>query len=186
MLVDASGNRNSPVAINSELLVSGMLADSRRHMGEILRDLLAAAPDWPLRPIGALDALFTRTSKTLPDASRRIAEEIEADIRETGLSIADEFPLRLADLIDGSSGRSLDGFIRLVGVRAGLLYPQQKNPQKRLNPMDRTLEVIVASTFNYQGDPLSTASFLIGYLNVGRLSLVGASRTRGCSPTSAW
>ena len=66
----------------------------------------------------------------------------------------------MADLLDGRSGRSLDGFLRLFGVRCGLLYPQQKNPSKRLVPADRTLEVLVVSTFDAVGQQLEYRDFL--------------------------
>jgi len=62
--------------------------------------------------------------------------------------------------VDGSNGRSLDGFLRLFGVRCGLLYPQQKNPNKRLVPADRTLEVLAVSTFDAVGQQLEYRDFL--------------------------
>jgi hypothetical protein len=62
--------------------------------------------------------------------------------------------------LESGGGRSLDAFVRLLGIRSGLLYPQQKNPQKRLVPMDRTLEVLVAATFDLTGRPLEYRDFL--------------------------
>ena len=59
-----------------------------------------------------------------------------------------------------NSGRGLDGYLRLLGVRSGLLYPQQKNPNKRLVPTDRTLEVLVASSIDVNAPPLEYRDFL--------------------------
>jgi len=50
--------------------------------------------------------------------------------------------------------------LRLLGVRSGLLYPQQKNPNKRLVPTDRTLEVLVASSIDVNAPPLEYRDFL--------------------------
>ena len=95
-------------------------------------------------------------------AGPNLKELIDAldELRESDAEVEIELPRRLVGLLDSSGGRSLDGFVRLLGLRCGLLYPQQKNPQKRLVPMDRTLEVLVASTFDLSGRPLEYRDFL--------------------------
>jgi hypothetical protein len=162
LLVDASGERNSAVAVASELLVSRMFTDARNHMGNILGELMNGIDtDWASHPAGALGSLVAaHGDKPLSEASRRIALDIEAELVEAGASVKAEYAQRLGELIDGTNGRSLDGFVRLLGIRTGLLYPQQKNPQKRVVPMDRTVEVLVASTFDVSGKPIEYREFL--------------------------
>ena len=48
----------------------------------------------------------------------------------------------------------------MLGIRSGFLYPIQKNPHKRLNPADRTLEVLVASTIDVTAPPVEYRDFL--------------------------
>ena len=76
-------------------------------------------------------------------------EDVESELSE-----------EIVRAVEGSSGRGLDGYLRLLGVRSGLLYPQQKNPNKRLVPTDRTLEVLVASSIDVNAPPLEYRDFL--------------------------
>lgn len=161
LLLDASGSRHTRVAEASELLVKRLMDDARAYMAQIVDDLLSeAAPDWEQNPEGGLVALQEKRSVKKHGINAKKLREILDEIVELDGDMKAEFPSRLVELIDGSSGRSLDGFLRLFGVRSGLLYPQQKNPTKRLLPADRTLEVLVVSTFNAVGSPLEYRDFL--------------------------
>jgi hypothetical protein len=162
LLLDASGTRVSPVASASELLVTRLLEDSRSYMARVLADLLSeVSGDWASNPHAALAELARiKGGKKGASMSPKVLAEVLDEISDTESSITDELPVQLVDRVDGSSGRSLDGFLRLFGVRCGLLYPQQKNPNKRLVPADRTLEVLTVSTFDAVGQQLEYRDFL--------------------------
>lgn len=161
LLLDASGTKHSPVADASELLVMRLMDDSRSYMAKVLADILAGTGvDWTADPGQALAELARSGGKKSQSYDPKILAETLAEITDTGSDVAEELPLRLVELLDGSSGRSLDGFLRLFGVRSGLLYPQQKNPNKRLVPADRTLEVLVISTFDTVARQLEFRDFL--------------------------
>lgn len=162
LLLDASGTRLSSVAAASELLVMRMMDDGRAYMAKVLVDLLTeAVVDWDADPDGAFAELARlNADKKLAALDRKHLSDALAEISESGGDLAKDLPAQLVDLVDGSSGRSLDGFLRLFGVRCGLLYPQQKNPNKRLVPADRTLEVLVVSTFDAVDQQLEYRDFL--------------------------
>lgn len=167
LLLDASNTKSSTVAEVSEATVTALSGDARAYMAHILREMLTATEGtrrgkkrWMDDPEHAVGEMFKSQlrSKTPPHLKEVIdaLEEIEAG----GADVEEELPVRLVGILDSSSGRSLEGFIRLLGLRCGLLYPQQSNPRKRLVPMDRTLEVLVASTFDLSGPPLEFRDFL--------------------------
>jgi hypothetical protein len=162
LLLDASGTRISPVASASELLVTRLLEDGRSYMARVLADLLREINgDWATDPLGALAELArTKAEKKGGGMNSKVLAEVLEEISETDGSILDDLPALLVDRVDGSSGRSLDGFLRLFGVRCGLLYPQQKNPNKRLVPADRALEVMTVSAFDAVGQQLEYRDFL--------------------------
>jgi hypothetical protein len=162
LLVDASGSRHSAIASASQQLVMRLLADARDYMARVLAEILDTADkNWVDDPEAAISELLDRSSRGETSArGSKILLDLIDEIQDTDGSLRDELPRRLIELIDSSSGRSLDGFLRLLGVRAGLLYPQQKNPTKRLAPTDRTLEVLVASTFDITRDQLEYRDFL--------------------------
>src|SRR5262249_48891240 len=85
--------------------------------------------------------------------------EITEELQAEGADIREALPGRLIDVIDNAS-RGLDGYLRLLGMRSGLFYPQQNNPTKRLIPSDRTLEVLVASTADITERPIEYRDFL--------------------------
>ena len=161
LLLDASNQRQSSVAVASEDTVSTLLADGKRYMSLILRDLLHAAYcNWPTDSELTLSTLLReKSNKSTPSDFRQLHEILE-ELLEAGADVAAELPDRLVSMLDGSNGQGLDGYLRLLGVRCGLLYPQQKNPRKRLLPMDRTLEILVAGTFDVSGQPLEYRDFL--------------------------
>ncbi|MEP9380573.1 hypothetical protein ABLE91_28035 [Aquabacter sp. CN5-332] len=162
LLLDASGTKVSPVAAASELLVTRLMDDSRAYMAKILSDLLAEVQtDWAADPHAAFTELArSKAEKKGANMSPKILAELIEEISLFGGSMAEELPTQLVERVDGSSGRSLDGFLRLFGVRSGLLYPQQKNPNKRLVPADRTLEVLTVGTFDAVGQQLEYRDFL--------------------------
>ncbi|WP_174278270.1 hypothetical protein [Sphingomonas bacterium] len=162
LLLDASGTRLSPVAAASELLVTRLMEDGRGYMADVLSDLLTETRSgWAEEPSDALAELArNKAAKKGGSMSMKVLAEVIGEISDAGGSMADELPRQLVERVDGASGRSLDGFLRLFGVRCGLLYPQQKNPNKRLVPADRTLEVLAVSTFDAAGRQLEYRDFL--------------------------
>lgn len=167
LLLDASGSKSSPIAEASEASVKALFSDAQEYVARILGDLLegtAAArrgPDgWAADPESSLRELLRLSLKGKSSPTLKELVELLEELSGTDADLGVELPRRLVSLLDGGSGRSLEGFIRLLGLRCGLLYPQQKNPQKRLVPMDRTLEVLVASTFPLSGRPVEYRDFL--------------------------
>lgn len=166
LLLDASNSRISVVADVSEASVTALFNDAREYMARVLADALAQpAPGdqhrvWVSDPESAVAEMFRRrlAGGKVPNL-REVVDALD-ELGESDGDVQAELPRRLVALLESGGGRSLDAFIRLIGVRAGLLYPQQKNPQKRLVPMDRTLEVLVAATFDLSGRPLEYRDFL--------------------------
>jgi hypothetical protein len=161
LLLDATGGtRHMAISSASEQTVKRLLDDGRRYMALVLTQMLDGQdPDWPDRPAETLAALFDAHLKKAKVSSLKNVAEIVEELREEGTDIREVFPDRLMDIIDNAS-RGLDGYLRLLGIRAGLLYPQQKNPIKRLIPSDRTLEVLVASTIDVTQRPMEYRDFL--------------------------
>lgn len=161
MLLDASlGNRNSAISTASEHTVKRLLDDGRQYMSQALTQVLDAQdPDWADRPEETLAALFADRIKKGKPANYKPLHDLMDEIIGDDLDMHDHLPGRLVELID-NSGRGLDGYLRLLGMRAGLLYPQQKNPVKRLIPTDRTMEVLVASTIDVTQRPVEYRDFL--------------------------
>lgn len=160
LLIDNSASRDTSIAEVSERSVTRLLDDAREYMASILSEVLdAERADWEADPGATLAAIFRQGKKSGGDAGRGVADLLE-ELTEAGADVRSEFPRRLVELLDGGGGRTLDGYLRLLGIRCGLLYPQQKNPLKRLVPMDRTLEVLVAGTFDLSGRPLEYRDFL--------------------------
>lgn len=162
LLLDASGTKLSPVAATSELLVTRLMDDSRAYMSKVLADLLSEVrTDWAVEPLAAISELArSKAEKKGGNLNTKDLAELMEEIEHFGGSMAEELPVQLVERVDGSSGRSLDGFLRLFGVKSGLLYPQQSNPNKRLVPADRALEVLVVSTFDSVGKQLEYRDFL--------------------------
>lgn len=161
LLLDASGSKAGPVASASETLVTRLMDDSRTYMASVLADLLMGVrPAWADDPADALAALANAHGGKKNVFNAKVLVEVMDEITDVGGSMGVDLPKELVERVDGSGGRSLDGFLRLFGVRCGLLYPQQKNPNKRLVPADRTLEVLTVSTFDATGRQLEYRDFL--------------------------
>lgn len=160
LLLDASGDRHSAVSVASEQSVKRLLDDGRKYMGLALTQVLDEHDTrWPDHPEETLKALFDARLKKAKPANFKALHDLIEEIESDELEVHEALPDRLVELID-NSGRGLDGYLRLLGMRAGLLYPQQKNPVKRLIPTDRTLEVLVASTIDVTQRPVEYRDFL--------------------------
>jgi hypothetical protein len=167
LLLDASNSRTSVVADVSEASVTALFNDAREHMAHTLADLLTrpgspedSPREWVSDPEGAVAEMFRlRLKGPIEPNLNKVVDALD-EIGEGDGDVRADFPRRLVAILESGGGRSLDAFLRLLGIRAGLLYPQQKNPQKRLIPMDRTLEVLVAATFDLSGRPLEYRDFL--------------------------
>lgn len=163
LLLDASGDHYSAIAQASTRCVTQLISDACEYMMSVLDDLLTAQiPNWPDSPLAAINALHESLGQapleTNSPLARRIEELVEdyQDPEDVRREVAEEL-LRQAE---GTSRRGLDGYLRLLGIRSGFLYPTQKNPNKRLNPADRTLEVLVASTVDVGAPPVEYRDFL--------------------------
>ena len=163
LLLDASNDQNSPIAQASTRCVAHLLGDASNYMASVLNDLLTAqAPNWPEMPLAALNLLLENAGLAPLEPGNALARRIEEiahdaeDPEEVRREVAEEL-IRQAE---GSQRRGLDGYLRMLGIRAGYLYPIQKNPHKRLNPADRTLEVLVASTIDVTTPPVEYRDFL--------------------------
>ena len=163
LLLDASGDHYSPVAKASTRCVAHLLGDASDYMASVLDDLLTEQiPDWHERPLAALNGLLEGSGLSPLESNSSLArriEEIAKDSNEPG-EIRREVADELIRQAEGSSRRGLDGYLRMLGIRAGFLYPIQKNPHKRLNPSDRTLEVLVASTIDVAVPAIEYRDFL--------------------------
>jgi len=131
-------------------------------MADVLRDLLRSQNNaWHTSPIDSLNGLLESQGHAPIDQKHKFAEKLNDIVSESDpADIERELSEEIIRTVEGSSGRGLDGYLRLLGVRSGLLYPQQKNPNKRLVPTDRTLEVLVASTIDVNARPLEYRDFL--------------------------
>ncbi|MFO1038942.1 MAG: hypothetical protein U1E45_19040 [Geminicoccaceae bacterium] len=160
LFVDNSPSRDTAIAEASERSVTQLFDDARGYMAAIVSEALdAERSDWEVDAEATVAAVLGREKSDSGERRGRLTELLE-ELTEAGADIRSELPRRLVELLDGSGGRTLDGYLRLLGIRCGLLYPQQKNPLKRLAPMDRTLEVLVAGTFELSGRPLEYRDFL--------------------------
>ena len=163
LLLDASNDQNSPIAQASTRCVAHLLGDASNYMASVLNDLLTAqASNWPEMPLAALNRLLENAGLAPLEPGNALARRIEEiahdaeDPEEVRREVAEEL-IRQAE---GSQRRGLDGYLRMLGIRAGYPYPIQKNPHKRLNPADRTLEVLVASTIDVTTPPVEYRDFL--------------------------
>jgi len=67
----------------------------------------------------------------------------------------------LAEIVDLINAKdSVVDYLRLLGLRSGLLYPQQRNIRKRICPEDRIIEVLVAGTINVVNEVMEYQEFL--------------------------
>jgi hypothetical protein len=163
LLLDASGEHFSSVAQASTRCVAQLVKDASVYLGIVIGDLLEQGlPNWPNDPLGAINVLLESRGQAPIDnrakLARRISESVN-DLEDPG-EIRREVCEELLREIEGNQRRGLDGYLRLLGIRSGFLYPVQKNPNKRLNPSDRTLEVLVMSAIDVKTPPVEYRDFL--------------------------
>lgn len=162
LLLDASADHYSVVAQSSTRCVTQLISDASDYMASVINDLLTAQiENWPASPLQAVNSLLESLSLApLEDNSltaKRI-KEIANDFNDPN-DVRREVAEELLRQAEGNQRRGLDGYLRLLGIRSGFLYPTQKNPNKRLNPADRTLEVLVASTIDVSQPPVEYREF---------------------------
>jgi hypothetical protein len=163
LLLDASGDHYSPMVLASTRCIAQLISDARAYMATVVGDLLSEqVADWTADPVSALNGVFQSAGLAPLDDNQTVARRLAEIVHEhpTHEEIAQEVTEEIVRQAEGSSSRGLDGYLRLLGIRAGFLYPIQKNPNKRLNPADRTLEVLVASTIDVGQPPIEYRDFL--------------------------
>lgn len=163
LLLDASGEHFSAVAQASTRCVAQLIKDASEYLGIVIGDLLDQRhPGWTGNPIGGIDALLESLGQPPIDGRGRLARRIKDAIAEIDdpQEIRREVCEELLREIEGNQRRGLDGYLRMLGIRSGFLYPTQKNPNKRLNPSDRALEVLVMATVDVELPPIEYRDFL--------------------------
>ena len=163
LLLDASSDHYSDIARASTGCVARLVGDACNYMASVINDLLEQQlPDWPRSPLAAVNGLLESAQHAPLDDSSQLAQrvrEIAADFEDPE-DVRREVTDELLSQVEGNQRQGLDGYLRMLGIRAGFLYPTQKNPNKRLNPADRTLEVLVASTVDATQPPVEYRDFL--------------------------
>ncbi|WP_186022453.1 hypothetical protein [Burkholderia gladioli] len=163
LLLDASSDHYSDIARASTGCVARLIGDACSYMASVINDLLEQQlPDWPRNPLGAVNGLLESARHAPLEERSPLVERIREIIVdfEDSEDVRREVTDELLSQIEGNQRQGLDGYLRLLGIRAGFLYPTQKNPNKRLNPADRTLEVLVASTIDTMHSPVEYRDFL--------------------------
>jgi hypothetical protein len=161
-LLDASGDAYSNIADASTRCVAQQISDARFYMAQVLQDMLDAADsNWENNPRAAINVLMESLGHAPVDENNSVVKRLNEIATDTDTDdLKNELSEEIVRSIEGSSGRGLDGYLRLLGVRSGFLYPQQKNPKKRLVPTDRTLEVLVATVIDVNSPPIEYREFL--------------------------
>jgi hypothetical protein len=163
LLLDASGEHFSPVAQASTRCVAQLVKDASEYLGTVIGDLLERGlANWPKDPLGAINVLLESHGQAPIDGRAKLARRIKESVTdiEDPEEVRREVCEEILREIEGNQRRGLDGYLRMLGIRSGFLYPVQKNPNKRLNPSDRTLEVLVMSTINVEDPPVEYRDFL--------------------------
>jgi len=178
LVLDASTDPFSFIAQASTKSVAAIMQDAGYYMGSVLDDLLCAENEnWAQSPLAGISRLNKSLGGEAIDGRTRLARRINEfhaegqDLNEVKASVLDE----LLREIENTDRRGLDGYLRLLGIRSGFLYPQQKNPNKRVNPSDRTLEVLVATTIDAAGQPMEYRDFLAEFRERWHIVVGGAS-----------
>lgn len=165
LLVQAFGKPESPVAKASTLSVQQLLEDAKRYLSVVIQSLLEAtgeeADDW--LKTSNYENIWQNLGKnaglTLKPTEKKELEEFNRIISQYNLET--EQSDILEDLIEKINERdSLVDYLRLLGMRTGLLYPQQRNYNKRVCLEDRVVEVLVAGTINVVNEPVEYQDFL--------------------------
>lgn len=151
VLVDATPSGSSAVARASTRTVHAAQRDAALYTQALLRDLLGAASpgSWVDEPADALVRMMEDHQRERKQATDYGGKKEARHLRERlhGVSGEQEVLSTIVQELEALSGnRTLTSYLRLIGARAGFLYPQQRTTQKRCQPCDRTLEVLVAGT----------------------------------------
>jgi hypothetical protein len=170
LLLQATGKLESPIARASEQSVQELVVgDSKRYLMALLKALLeplGSQPDeWmSLWKSGDLRLRLVDRYKLNPKPKDAQKESNELDDLDWLVRQADdetEPDDLLSEIIDKIKEKdSLEDYLRLLGLRSGLLYPQQRNDKKRVCPEDRVIEVLVAGTTDVINEMVEYQDFL--------------------------
>ncbi|PSB07562.1 hypothetical protein C7B76_27865 [filamentous cyanobacterium CCP2] len=166
LLLQATGKPESPIARASEESVQQLIVrDAKQYLTLLLKSILEEIGTEPDSWLQLWDA--ERIWQELTDATGVTRKpRFEPEIRELTKIVAQREEDAnqeevLDDIIDKINEKdSLVDYLRLLGLRSGLLYPQQKNPRKRVCPEDRVIEVLVAGTINVVDEFVEFQEFL--------------------------
>lgn len=168
LLLQATGKPNSPIAKASEESVLQLtIRDPKQYLTSLLQSILenlGAEPDswlnlWDSGKIW--EELSSQTGvkrESKFDAEIRDLTKIVAQ-REPDIESEEIFREIIDKLLEKDTGSLVD-YLRGLGLKSGLLYPQQKNPKKRVCPEDRVVEVLVAGTVNVVDEFVEYQEFL--------------------------
>jgi hypothetical protein len=168
LLLQATGKPNSPIAKASEECVQQLtVRDSKRYIALLLESLLkklSAEPDAWLNLWDSGKIWEELTSQT----GVQRGSKFDAEIRDLTNIVAQREPdiepeEVIGEIIDKlleKDNGSLVDYLRGLGWKSGLLYPQQRNPKKRVCPEDRVVEVLVAGTINVVDEFVEYQEFL--------------------------
>jgi len=166
LLLQAFGKPESPIAKASEESVHQLIVrDAKKYMVAVLRsqlEALSSSPDgwislWESGAIWEKLEDYTglrRKPKEKPEIEELTKIVIQRDVDTEPVDILAE----IVDLINAKD--SVVDYLRLLGLRSGLLYPQQRNIRKRICPEDRIIEVLVAGTINVVNEVMEYQEFL--------------------------
>ena len=166
LLLQATGKPESPIARASEESVQQLIVrDAKRYLTRLLQstfEKLGTESDSWLQLWETEGIWQALTEQTGVDRKPKFEPEIR-DLTKIVTQREEDSELEdiLDDLIDKINEKdSLVDYLRLLGLRSGLLYPQQKNPKKRICPEDRVIEVLVAGTINVVDEFVEFQEFL--------------------------
>jgi len=166
LLLQAIGKFESPIARASEQSVQELIvSDSKRYLiallGALVEPLGSQPGEWlNLWKRGDLK-LRLIDHYNLSPKPKDIQEMNDFDwlVRQTDDDIEPDD--LLGEIVDKIKEKdSLEDYLRLLGLRSGLLYPQQKNLRKRVYPEDRVIEVLVAGTTDVVNEMIEYQDFL--------------------------
>jgi hypothetical protein len=166
LLLQATGKPESSIARASEESVQQLIVrDAKRYLTLLLQSMfeeLGTEQNSWLQLWDAERIWQELTEKTGVGRKSKFEHEIRELTKIVAQRETDAAPESvLDDIIDKINEKdSLVDYLRLLGLRSGLLYPQQKNPRKRVCPEDRVIEVLVAGTINVVDEFVEYQEFL--------------------------
>ena len=167
LFLQATGKPNSPIAKASEECVQQLtIRDPKRYLTLLLQsvlDNLSTEPDgwlelWDSERIW--EELSSQTGvKREPKFDAEIRELTKIVVQREPDVEPEEVLGEIMDKLLEKDNGSLVNYLRGLGWKSGLLYPQ-KNPKKRVCPEDRVIEVLVAGTVNVVDEFVEYQEFL--------------------------